>query len=63
MIESRLDVWLVGLIGLGLLIAGVLAGIGQPVPDLVEYVVIGCLGAIGARRTEKRRSRHGDDTA
>ncbi len=57
----RLDVLLVALIALGVIVAGVCGVLERPVPDLVEYVVIGCLAAVGVRGRREERD-HAIDT-
>ncbi len=55
--KPTLDVMLCTLIGLALLVAAVLAGLDKPVPELVDYVAVACLAALGVRRIPERRPR------
>lgn len=54
---TRLDLALAGLVALVLVVAGVLAAIGAPVPDIVEYAGFTCLGSIARGHVHRVRRK------
>jgi hypothetical protein len=58
-----LDALLGVLLAVSLLVAGVLAVLDRPVPDLVEYIAVACIAGMGIGAGGRRKPERRDDHA